>query len=188
MSYDYQPGRDCEERALGRTWKFSRFTRNVWIELAKEGRRLMPDPIAVAMEAIDAFIDKDAQVLRRLRQQDEEEASRAKAEGRNPILIAGSFTSLSEGLERRAYEKKTAYLSAGSPELQLFIMSPEGQSYLLFLLLKKYQPEIDIDTAYDVYRELAVVNGQDGRMTVEDIITTCNGRSPEPAKNEASPA
>ena len=188
MSYNYTIGRDCEEWAIGQKWKFGKFTRNVWADLAKEGRRLMPDPVAVALESIDLAVAKDAETIRRLQISDAEELKLAEAAGRDPVLLAPQYVPITKGLEERAYEKKTSYLSAGSPELNSFLVSCEGQSYLFFLLLRKHHPDITDETAYDIYRDLAENAGRDGRMTTEAIINTCNGRGPTPSKNDAAPA
>jgi hypothetical protein len=188
MSYSYIIGRDCEETAIGRPWKFSKFTRLVWADLAQEGRRLMPDPVVAMLEVCDAVAAKDSEIIRKLRAADSEEIVKAKAEKRDPILVAPLYEPIMKGFEDRAFVMKTRYLSAGSPDLNEFLMSTEGQSYLFFLLLRKYQPEITDEIAYDVYRDLGVNNGRDGRKTPNQIIDICNGTAPEPAKNEPLPA
>lgn len=187
MSYTYVIGRPCEENAIGKDWKFSRFSGNVWADLAREGRRLMPDPIAVlGTDAFEVVALRDAEILRKIEMADQAERAAAKAAGRPPVLMGPRFTSVSKGIEERAYLSASRYLSIGSPELSGFLLSNEGQSHLLFLLLKPNHPEITAQDAYDIFWDLASNAGKDGRKTPDQIIQICNGRAPEPAKNEAS--
>lgn len=194
MSYNYVIGRQCTEQAIGKAWTFARFSRTVWADLAREARRLMPDPIAIlGTPEFENIVKRDAEILRGLMVKDAEELQAAKKEGRKPILIAPQYVPISKGIEEKAYLAKTRYLSAGSPELAGFMNSNEGLAFVFFLLLRPNHPEITDETAYDVFWDLSLnaeqkyLGGGDGRMTPDEIISTCNGRSPAPAKNEASP-
>lgn len=188
MSYTYRIGRECTEFALGKEWTFSRFTRKVWIDLAEEAKRLMPNPITVALDALEAATLSDAKVIAGLRAQDAAEAEKAKAERREPVLLSAEYVPLSSALTDRAYSAARRYLSAGSPEMIEFLNSHEGASYLFWLLLRPKHPGITLDEAYDIYWDIGTNEGADGRRTVWDIINTCNGRSAVPAKNADSPA
>lgn len=188
MSYSYCIGRDCTEFAVGKEWTFSRWQRAVWIDLAAEAKRLMPNPISVALAAIEEATLSDARVLAGLMAQDAEEVKKAAEEKRPPNLMANVYQPISARLTELAYASARRYTSPGSPELMEFLESHEGGSFLFCLLLKPKHPGITIDEAYDVYWDLGVNNGADGRKTFRDIINTCNGKSAVPAKNGESPA
>lgn len=187
MSYTYRIGRECTEHALDKEWTFSRFTRKVWTDLAEEAKRLMPNPIVVALEALEAATLSDARIIAALRIQDAEEIEKAKAERRQPVLLAIEYQPLSSALTDRAYAAARRYLSAGSPEMIELLNSHEGASYLFWLLLKPKHAGLTLEEAYDIYWDIGTNNGADGRKTVWDIINVCNGRSAVPAKNEDSP-
>jgi len=188
LSYSYCIGRECTENAIGKEWTFSRWKRTVWIDLAAEAKRLMPNPITVAMAAIEEATLSDARVLAGLAAQDADEAKKAAEEKRQPVMMAPQYVPISSALTDRAYAAARRYLSPGSPEMMEFLESHEGASFLFYLLLKPKHPEITIDEAYDVYWDLGVNNGADGRKTFWQIVNTCNGKSAVPAKNGESPA
>lgn len=190
MSYTYVIGRPCTENALAadKIWKFGRFGRDVWADLAIEGRRLMPDPIAVLGEEVFEKISlRDAEILRKIKIADQAERAAAKAEGRPPVVMAQEYSSVSRSIEERAYLSKSRYMSAGSPELSGFLLSNEGQSYLFYLLLKANHPEMTPDLAYEIYWDLNSNAGKDGRKTPDTVIQISMGRAAEPAKNAESP-
>jgi hypothetical protein len=188
MSYNYRIGRSCTESAIGKEWTFGRFTRKIWIDLADEGRKLLPNPVKEALAIIDEVTLRDAEIIRKLKIADGQEIERAKAEHRQPVLMSDSYVSMSTEILDRAYKATGRYLSAGSPELIQFIGSQEGGSHLFYLLLREHHKDVTQDEAFDVYNDLALNNGADGRRTVAEIINICNGKSAEPLKNEGSPA
>lgn len=188
MSYSYCIGRECTENALGKDWTFSRWKRTVWIDLATEAKRLMPNPITVALTAIENATLSDARVLAGLRSQDAAEMAKAKEEGRAPVLMADEYYPISTALTDRAYASARRYLSPGSPEMMEFLDSHEGCSFLFYLLLRPNHPAITVDEAYDIYWDLGTNDGADGRKKVWDILKTCMGKSAVPAKNGESPA
>lgn len=188
MSYDYRIGRECVEHALGKEWTFSRFTRKVWVDLAQEAKRLMPNPIAVALDAIEAATATDVRVVTDLRIKDAAELGKAAAERRQPVLLADAYYPVSTAITDRAFAAAKRYLSAGSPEMSEFLNSHEGASYLFFLLLKPKHPDVTLEDAYDVYWDLGTNAGADGRKTVWEILGVCNGKSAVPPKNADSPA
>ncbi len=198
MSYQYRIGRPCTEQAVAgidaagnlitKPWTFARFTRNVWTELGVEAKRLLPDPIRVALPAVEELTLQDARIIRELQIQDDAENVRAKAENRPPVLLTQRYEPKSKELTLEAYRVARRYLSAGSAEMSDFMLSHEGCSYLFWILLTPNHPGITIDTAYDVYWDIANNAGADGRKTVQQIITTCSGTTPEPEKNAECPA
>ena len=189
MSYNYVIGRTCQEWAIGKQWTFGKFTRLIWEEIAQEARKLMPDPIDVlGDESYEKVVLRDAEIIRKLQIADAAELAKAKSEGRAPALMAPQYSPVSRGLEERAYIGKSRYLSAGSPELNGFLMSNEGQGYLFYLLLRAAHADITPEEGFDIYWDLSVNNGKDGRKTPDQIVNICNGRAPESPKNEAAPA
>lgn len=188
MSYSYCIGRECTEHAVGKEWTFSRWQRAVWIDLATEAKRLMPNPISVALAAIEEATLSDARILAGLRAQDQAEIAKAAEERRVPNLMAEAYHPISARLTDLAYAAARRYTSPGSPEMMEFLESHEGGSFLFYLLLKPKHPAITVDEAYEVYWDLGVNNGADGRKTFREIINTCNGKSAVPAKNGESPA
>jgi hypothetical protein len=193
MSYNYRIGRESQEWACGKLYRFSKFNRRVWLELGDEGRRRMPNPVAAAMESIKQATLLDAEIMQQLAAKDAEETAKAAAERRRAVLLLPQYRSLSDAIVEGARKDACRYLSAGSPELQSFIMSHEGGSYLFWLLIKSIpdQAEVTLDEAFDAYTDLmlnASSETPDGRKTPNEIVDICSGRAPDPAKNEPAPA
>ena len=61
---------------------------------------------------------------------------------------------LQEKMVTWALEKKSRVLSLGSPEVNALFDDPEGTCHLLYLLLKKHQPDATEDDAMDVFNAL----------------------------------
>lgn len=55
---------------------------------------------------------------------------------------------------RMALDRKLTFLSLGSPEVRTLLTSLEGTVRVLWILLKKYQPDATEDDAFDVAMEL----------------------------------
>lgn len=194
MSYQYRISQPCTEWAIGQQWTFARFTRRVWEDFAKFARALLPDPVAIAIANVKQATEVDAETLRDIRTADAKEMSAAKIEKRKPQLLAAQFRGLSDAIADKALAKGTSYLSAQSPELSALLNSHEGGAYLFWLLLnpKRHDdpPVIAVteDEAYDVYWDLWSNDGADGRKTIPQIISVCNGTAPECVKNGSPPA
>lgn len=188
MSHKYRISRDCTEWAVGKEWTFSRFTRRVWEAFAAHGRTLVPNPLRELKGVIREITLQDAETLREVLAADVKEIDKAKAEGRTPVIVGDKFRGMADWLADKALEKATSYLSAQSKELSGLLSSHEGSAYLFWLLLKPRHPDITEDEAYDVFVDLEMNGGADGRQTVERIIRTCNGTAPEPEKNGSPPA
>lgn len=190
-------GRETTASAFGQTWKFSRWTRRVWMEFAEWAKTILPSPIDEATKGIDKLTLKDAEILRELRRKDmeematvqranEEEAALAKAQGRQPILkqpilMADGYKEMSSVVVDSAIEKAGCYLSFNSKELGSLIRSVPGVAYLFYLLLMLNHPGITEDDAFDISQAI----GQD---EVTRIMATVSGRDSGAPKNGASPA
>lgn len=194
MGYQYRQSQDCIEWAIGRQWTFGRFTRLVWQDMAKFGRTLIPDPVAIALANVEKAVAIDANCVRQLMADDVKESEAAKQEGRKPNLLLPRYLPTADGMVKEAYRQAGRYLSAQSPQLTDLLHSVEGGAYLFYLLLnpKRHDdpPTITVteDVAYDVYWDLDQNEGADGRKTIKQILEVCNGTAPEPAKNGEPPA
>jgi hypothetical protein len=188
MQHVYRCSRPATEWAIGKQWTFARFTYTVWEDLSAWGRTRLPNLAKELLSLYDEAALRDAEAIRRLRIADQEEVKRAKTEGREPVLLADQYQQLSRTLFEKALAWSGRYIQAASPELQDLYASPEGGAYLFYLLLKPGHPDIERTVAYDVYMDLRLASGSDGRKTVEEIRDICSGRAPEPLKNVDSPA
>lgn len=187
-AYTYRVSQSCTEWAIGKKWTFARFTRRVWERFAKYGGGMIASPLKVALDAMEQATEVDAARMRKTLADDAAEAVKAKAENREAVLLAGRLKSLSSYLADKALEKATSYLAAESPELQDLLNSHEGGAYLFWLLLEPTHPGVNEDDAYDVYMDLFLNGGADGRKSIKQILSICNGSAPECAKNEEAPA
>lgn len=198
MGYQYRIGRPCTEKAVAgvdqdgniivKTWTFARFSRLVWEELAVEAKRLLPDPIKVAMPVVEELTLLDAKIIRELQIQDDAEKTKAKAENRPPVMLAQRYEPKSKEITLEAYRVARRYLAAGSAEMSDFMLSHEGCSFLFWIMLTPNHAGVTIEQAYDVYWDIAGNAGADGRKTVTQIINICSGTTPEPEKNAPCPA
>lgn len=177
-------GREFVAEALGQKWTFSRWTYGVWVEFAKWAKTQLPDPIVVALDGIEQAAVKDAEILRRLSQQDANEITLAAKEGRVPVLVLDKWTPLSDTLTNKAQELASCYLDFSSKQFRSLLTSPVGAAYVMYLLLKGKHPDATPDLAYDLFTVL-------GADTVREIFDQVQGKAPQPAgdpKNGDSPA
>lgn len=102
----------------------------------------------------------------------------------NPVEVAAkSIDKLpqpaAEFLVRCALDKACSYLSVGSPEVQSFLSSIEGGSYLAYLLLRKHHPTLSEDDAFNVFMAMSQVPAQSkahpNRMA--EIFGLCSGKA-----------
>lgn len=173
-------GRECSFEALGKTWTAGRMTRRVLIDFADWARPLVPNPIQEALKNIDQATAADAAVLRDLTAKDLAEEVKAKAEGREPILLRPLYTPISSKLVSDAQERAACYLEINSPEIQSILRSFKGQAYLFFLQLRKHHPDIDLATVDDILDELSADE-------ITRITRVTSGKEKE-AKNAPAPA
>lgn len=173
---DWYGGQEQEIEALGKTWRLSRQTRHVWREFALWAKSVLPDPIEAVSRHIDALGLKDAEIVRTLMKQDAAEKEAATQEKRPPIALADKFIQYAETLTSKALDKAASYLNFGGPELLSLMTCPEGQVRMLWLLLKKHNPDITEDTADDIANEIGP-----RRMAV--VFKTAAGHVPRTEKN-----
>lgn len=169
------------EEVLGRKWKFSRWTRRVWVEFAEFAKRELPDPLLVALDAIEKASLKDAEILRELSKRDAAEMVKAAAERRPPVLVLQGWKPISDTITNKAQELAGCYLDFSSAQFRSLLTSPVGASYAMYLLLKEHQPDVTPDLAYDVLAAL-------GQTAMQEIFATVQGQAPSPSKNVGSPA
>jgi len=175
-------GKECTFDALGRKWTAARQGRRVLIEFGDWARPLVPNPVRSALEDIDIATAKDAEILRELTRQDLAEEAKAKAEGREPVLIRPLYKPIANDMVARAQQAKNCYRDINHPEILSLMNSFKGQSYLLFLLLRKAHPDITQDTVDDILEELP-------GSEVARILKTTSGENERPApKNDQAPA
>lgn len=175
-------GRECEFDALGRKWKAARQTRRVLIEFADWARPMIPNPVKSALEDIDAIVLKDAEILRQLTAADQVEREKAKAEGRDPVLIRPEWQPLSGDIIKQARERKDSWKDINSPEILSILNSFRGQAYLFFLLLKRNHPDITEAMVDEMLEELP------GKEIVRILETTSGSGKKAPPKNAEAPA
>lgn len=173
-------GRECTEIVNDKPLTFARCTRAVHTAFAEFARTLLPNPVDAVMANLDKLALKDAAVLRKLQTDDQAEIVKAKAEGREPVLLATQFKPFADVLTEQAVNKAATYLGFGSPEVTSVLKSSEGTSYMLYLLLRDHHPEMTPDAAFDVLSALGARTGK--------IIAVCSGKEEAVPKNVAAPA
>lgn len=181
MSLAEHVGREVQITTLGRTWKFSRWTRKVWAEFTAEAQKRIPNPLVEANLVLPDWSRGDAETLRLLIQADREEQAKAREEGREPILVSDKFRPNSDLLVEKSIDKRNLYLGFQSKELQSYLFSVPGMSFVFFLLLKPNHPEITDEDAYDVMISV-------GPTEQARIVQTTQGIASESPKNELAPA
>lgn len=182
-------GREVEANALGRAWRFARWDRGVWVAFADWAKGKLPDPIEAMAKSIDQVAAADMLALRRLLEADQKakaryEADLAKCTGDQeraalprPVTVADKYTSIADMLAQRALDKASSCVSFNSPEMQSLMTNPVGSGYIVWLLLRKHQPDVTEDTAFDVGMELAQ------RGELPEIFNTTQGKVPPRPKN-----
>lgn len=171
------------EKFLGRKWTFGRWTRAVWVAFAEWARETLPDPLTVAMKAIEQATLRDAEILRELSRRDADELAKAGKENRPPVLVLEKWKPISDTLIDKAQELANCYLDFNSRQFRSLLTSPPGASYAMYLLLREKQPDVTPDVAYDLLMAL----GQDEITKVFAQVQGSTGGGPE-AKNDESPA
>jgi hypothetical protein len=179
-------GRETTAKTLGETWHFSRWTRSVWARIAEEARKDLPDPIECMLKHIDKAALKDAEIIRRLEQQDAHVISQWQSNQKNgqapqPPLMLPRFTPVADHLAKLALDKASLYLDFNSPELTSWLRSPVGASFAFAELLRPHHPDMDEDRAYEIVVAL-------GREEVERIIKTTQGILKDTGPNAEAPA
>ncbi len=177
-------GREVTEAALGQDWTFSRWTRAVHQAYSEWAQNMLPDPIERVTRSLDKVALKDAAIIRQLQIDDLAETKKAKEENRPAILMAPQYTPFADVMTKQAINKAGCYTGFGSPEIASLINSPEGTSYLFYLLLKPKHKDITPDQAYDVM--LALNQREEGLS--RKVIDTVSGKLDAPPKNEPAQA
>jgi hypothetical protein len=132
-------GRETETKALGKTWRVSRWTLNVLDEFNDWARTILPDPLAVAEKEV-LRLQRGARTVREDRELDDEEKQ---------FRLQGNLEQ-QERISRLAMDEATSYLSLQSKQFQSLINSARGAAHLLLLLLREHQPDITEDVAFGI--------------------------------------
>lgn len=175
-------GKECSFEALGQTWTAARQTRRVLIEFGDWARPQIPNPVRSALEDIDVATAKDAAILRELTRQDLEEETKARSEGREPVLLRPLYKPIANDMVARAQQAKDCYKEINHPEILSLMNSFKGQAFLFFLLLRRNHPAITQEQVDDILEELP---GHE----VKRVLQTTAGENERPAaKNDPAPA
>ena len=173
-------GREITIEALGKTWRFGRWTRKIWVDFTSWAKSQLPDPIEATIKNIDKLVLKDAAIVRELQIQDQAEIERAKKENRQPVLMAPKYSQIAETLTSKALDKSASYLSFNSPEIESLLQSVPGSTYLFFLLLRQNHPDISEDEACEVFIGCS-------QEEVFKILSAVRGEAKGSGKNEQAP-
>lgn len=168
----WEPGREQELTALGKGWKLSVCNRHVWKAFAEFVQTVMPDPIRAVANVIEQVASADAAVLRGLFAKDKE----AKDAKRNEVSLADKYVQMAETITNVAIMKAAARMSFGSYEMLDLLRWPDAQCKMLFLLLRKHQPDISEDTADEILNEIGHLEG------FKKLFVTACGQVPPPQK------
>ncbi len=168
-------GREVEAKALGQTWRFSRWTLNILDEFLDWARTVLPDPLVVAETAL-LRLQRNARAIRENKNTDEEEKA---------FLLQCNHEN-QERWGRLAMDEATSYLGMGSEQFQSLLNSARGAARLGMLLLRKHHPDINEETAFaiaseiggDMQRIMAVTSG---KATPDNL-----GNSKAPAESGAA--
>ena len=159
-------GRETSAKALGKTWKFSRWTIDVIDDLTHWARPQLPDPLAVAEVA----------VLRLQRQARDICADEKLGEEERAFRLAANLEQ-QERVSRLAMDRAVSYLAFNSPEFQSLLNHPRGTAHLFYLLLKPNHPDMTDDLAHEIVKGL---EGEDGaEAEAERIMVVTSGRVPK---------
>lgn len=162
-------GREAEITALGRTWTLCRWDRLIWREFLKWVKANSPDPLEAVTAHIDTIQLKDAETLRELLKRDMEEEVKARAENRQPVLIAPRFRDAADTILEKAVDKATSRLAIDSKETQAAVRDADGQLQVAWLLLHRKQPDVTLELAEQIVADcpkdkwdeaLLIVTGQ----------------------------
>lgn len=130
-------GRETTTQALGRTWRFSRWSLTIldtWTEWAAEQ---LPDPLDVAMPKVEALANQEYDVLQRENMREEDRKRKLHF-----------LRSQQERISRLAMEQATSYLAFNSQAVQSLMRHPRGGAQLLLLLLREHQPNVTLEDAF----------------------------------------
>lgn len=163
-------GRETEAKALGQTWRFSRWTLNVLDEFLDWARTQLPDPLEVAEKAIFR-LQREARRIRESKEYDD---------GEKQFLLSTNAQQQSLWADK-AMDEATSYLGMGSPQFQSLLNSARGAARLAMLLLRKHHPDIDEETAFAIASEVG-----DDMQRIMSI--TAGKASPESLGNSEAPA
>lgn len=172
-------GQEVEFTALGKTWRAARFARSVWKKFAAWARTKLTNPLASALDHVDAASAADERALRRILAADQEETKLAAIEGRQALILANRWTPIANDLVTRAQEEALLLKDIYSPAIQAVAMSIEGQEYQLFLLLQANHPAITLAEVEAICDELTAKD-------INAIIKGAEGERPAP-KNDLDP-
>lgn len=176
-------GQEVEFPALGRTWRAARCTRRtVWKPVTAWARTMLPDPLAIALKHIDRASELDETIMRRIQAADIEEAKKAKAANRQPSLLLKRYKPIADVMIEKAQEQAALLqcVASGSRAVNSVMDSLEGQTKILFHLLRPNHPDITEETADEILDEI----GTPGYL---EILLTTQGKRPAP-KNDDAPA
>jgi hypothetical protein len=175
----WSPGVEADVQALGRTWRLSRATRAVWRGFADWAREVLPDPLASVAAVIETVAAADAAVMRGLMEQDVAGLTRARENGTPAVTVADKYAQMAEVLTQRALDRAGARFNWGCPEMMALLTRPDASARMVWLLLKKHQPDVTEDEADDVANEL-------GPARFAELFVRASGRIPPEKKSPPS--
>lgn len=179
-------GQEQTVEANGKTWTLARLTRAVWRDWFKWAKTVLPDPQGEAHKHVQKLAEEEFRMQKLLNAIRTPSDKRTPAQielveknpDADPDLLAHLIRTNSDEQKHAAtigIDKAASHLSLDSAETQSLLKNLEGLSHLLFLLLKKHQPEVTPEEAYDVL--LAI-----GHKKIEGIIIEASGIAPSSPK------
>ena len=150
-------GREQIIDAAGRQWKFGRWDRSVWFEFLAWARTQLPNPLDKIRPVIEQLTSRQAALL----------AQNTEATTKEAELLAQHL----DGIVRLAINESMSYLSVGSAPVADVVRSLEGTIKILWLLLRKHQPNVTEDDAFDIFDEVGLQN-------VQNLMNVASGEMP----------
>jgi hypothetical protein len=178
-------GREVEITALDKTWRLSRLTRGLWREWFAWAKTVLPDPLKNAHEHVKNLVMEETALRQLQTALAKPEAARSIEESQLIIakgmpldqvnLLLQTISDEQKHHTTVAIDKAASMMSFGSPEINSLLAHPDGMSRLLWLALKKHQPDVTEDDAFEILLQV-------GNDKMKEIFETLSGVNPTPEK------
>jgi hypothetical protein len=178
-------GMEEEIQALGKTWKLSRWDIEIWNQWLEWAKEKFPDPVATIRKELKAYTLEDQLLNRDLQRQvqkhqlEKDPAKKAllQAEIDNLADQLAANKTIEEMMMKEAIKEASNAISLASPKAFQLMGSGEGMSYMLMLLLKKYQPDVTLEDAMQIVAER-------GSNSINNSFDTAAGTPPLSKKKQ----
>ena len=163
-------GRETSAKAIGQTWTFSRWTRNIFDDFADWSRTQLPDPIVLAEDAVLRLQKKQRAVHEDKKLPDEEKK-----------FLLDAYQEQADRISKQGIELAASYLSLQCPRFRSLLGSPRGTAQLFCLQLQKHHPGTTLDTAWEIVHSLP-------SKECDRIMDVTAGTAPDSGGNGSAPA